>query len=149
MKKIRQKRILELLQQRRIETQEELASLLKDEGFEVTQATVSRDIKELRLVKVLGENGDYYYERNEKSAAESRSNYNIMTDSIISTENAMNIVVVKCVIGRASAVCATIDAMEGTKIVGTIAGDDTIFIVLRNEEDAVLLRDEINEFVAR
>ncbi len=147
MKKQRQERILGLLSERKVETQEEMAALLKSEGFNVTQATVSRDIKELRLVKILGNDGAYFYGKNDVSEGGKR-NYNILTDSIISVDNAVNIVVVKCRAGRANAVCAAIDGMERSKIVGTIAGDDTIFIVLKSEDEAAALRDEIKLLIA-
>ena len=147
MKKQRQERILKILAERKVETQEEIAAILKDEGFEVTQATVSRDIKELRLVKVLGADGTYFYGKSDIAEGGKR-NYNILTDSILSVDNAVNIVVVKCQSGRAGAVCAAIDEMERSKIVGTIAGDDTIFILLKSEDEASALRDEIKALAA-
>ena len=147
MKKQRQERILEILATRKVETQEEIAALLKSEGYNVTQATVSRDIKELRLVKISGNDGAYYYGNSDLAAGGTR-NYNILSDSIISVDNAVNIVVVKCQSGRAGAVCAAIDGMERSKIVGTIAGDDTIFILLKSEDEAAALRDEIKALAA-
>lgn len=147
MKKQRQERILEILATRKVETQEEIAALLKSEGYNVTQATVSRDIKELRLVKISGNDGAYYYGKSDLAAGGKR-NYNILSDSIISVDNAVNIVVVKCQSGRAGAVCAAIDGMERSKIVGTIAGDDTIFILLKSEDEAAALRDEIKALAA-
>ena len=149
MKKKRQARILEIVTDKKIEKQEELVEILKSEGFDVTQATISRDIKELRIVKALNDDGGYYYFVSNLSEKTSRQSYNILTDSIISADNAVNIVVVKCISGRAAAVCATIDEMERSKIVGTIAGDDTIFIVLKNEEDALILKEEIAVLIER
>ena len=149
MKKRRQQRILEIVTEKKIEKQEELVEILKQEGFDVTQATISRDIKELRIVKALGEDGGYYYAAHNIMEKSSRQSYNILTDSIISADNAVNIVVIKCISGRAAAVCATIDEMERSKIVGTIAGDDTIFIVLKNEEEAVILKEEISVLIER
>ncbi|MBQ2946011.1 MAG: arginine repressor [Clostridia bacterium] len=149
MKKRRQQRILEIITDKKIEKQEELVEILAAEGYNITQATVSRDIKELRIVKALGEDGGYYYATGSTASPSLKRSYNILTDSIKSVDNAINIVVVKCISGRAAAVCATIDDMERSKIVGTIAGDDTIFIVLKTEEEAYVLKKEIINLIER
>ncbi|MDD6727808.1 MAG: arginine repressor [Eubacteriales bacterium] len=137
MKKRRHAKILELINSREIETQEELQALLMKAGFEVTQATISRDIKELRLVKELSEKGRYYYSSGKKASTEAvKRTGGIFAESIISVEHAMNIVCVKCLSGMAVAVCTAIDSMEWTGVVGTISGDDTIFVLCKTQEFA-------------
>lgn len=138
MKKRRKAKILEIINNFEIETQEELQSKLRDAGFEVTQATISRDIRELRLVKEQSESGRYIYSAGKK-------NYNdnmagrfifIFSESIISVDYALNTVCVKCFSGTANAACAAIDSMQWSGVVGTIAGDDTIFVLCKTEEFA-------------
>ena len=128
MRTDRHKKILELINNNNIGTQEELADALNKAGYNVTQATVSRDIREMNLVKIRDELG------NTKYAAPVSSGSNIVTlrDSIIHVDSAGNIVVLKCRSGMASAVCAEFDSMHYPNVVGTIAGDDTIFILFRN-----------------
>ncbi|MBR1762739.1 MAG: arginine repressor [Eubacterium sp.] len=135
MKKRRQAKIIELISANEIETQEELQALLIEYGFEVTQATISRDIKELRLVKELSAKGKYYYstgKRNSENAQQRAGS--IFNELIIKIDYAMNIVFIKCFPGMANAVCAAIDGMNLDEILGSIAGDDTIFILCRNED---------------
>ncbi|MDE6659097.1 MAG: arginine repressor, partial [Eubacterium sp.] len=138
MKKRRQAKILEIIRNLDVETQEDLQALLLESGFEVTQATISRDIKELRLVKELSENGRYVYSTGKKINSDSVSvrASGIFIDSVISVENAMNIVCVKCFSGMAGAACAAIDSMQWNEVVGTIAGDDTIFVLCKTENAA-------------
>ena len=137
MKKRRHAKILELIANKQIETQEELQNYLLKCGFEVTQATISRDIKELRLVKELSEKGRYIYSTGKKSNNDSlRRTGGIYADSIISVEHAQNIVCIKCFSGMAVAVCTAIDSMEWTGVVGTISGDDTIFVLCKTEDFA-------------
>ena len=131
MKKRRHAKILELISSGDIETQEELQSYLLKCGFEVTQATISRDIKELRLVKEISDSGRYVYSTGKKASDALRRNGGIFSDSIISVEHAQNIVCIKCFPGMAVAVCTAIDAMEWTGVVGTISGDDTIFVLCK------------------
>ena len=138
MKKRRQAKIIEIISSNEIETQEELQALLIDYGFEVTQATISRDIKELRLVKELSSKGKYYYSTGKRSAENAhRRAGGIFNESIISINYAMNTVVIKCFPGMANAVCAAIDSMELDDVLGSIAGDDTIFILCANENTAM------------
>ncbi len=137
MKKRRQAKILELISSKEIETQEELQELLLQFGYEVTQATISRDIKELRLVKDLSSKGRYVYSTGKKNT----SNINkraggIFNESIIKIDYALNTVVIKCFAGMANAACAAIDSMELEEVLGSIAGDDTIFILCTSEEKA-------------
>ena len=137
MKKRRQAKILELISNKQIETQEELQNYLLNCGFEVTQATISRDIKELRLVKELSDKGRYIYSTGKKANNDSlRRSGGIFSDSIISVEHAQNIVCIKCFPGMAVAVCTAIDSMEWTGVVGTISGDDTIFVLCKTEDFA-------------
>lgn len=138
MKKRRQAKIFELISSNDIETQEELQELLIQHGFEVTQATISRDIKELRLVKELSSTGKYYYSTGKRYYENTqRRAGGIFNESIISINYAMNTVVIKCFAGMANAVCAAIDSMELEAVLGSIAGDDTIFILCANENTAM------------
>ncbi len=137
MKKRRHAKILELISSKNIETQEELQAFLLKCGFEVTQATISRDIKELRLVKELNDKGRYIYSTGKKSSNDAfRRTGGIFADSIIRVEHAQNIVSIKCFTGMANAVCTAIDAMEWTGVIGTISGDDTIFVLCKTEDFA-------------
>ena len=138
MKKRRQAKILDIIKNFNVETQEELQERLRENGFEVTQATISRDIKELRLVKELSENGRYVYSSGKKIGNDSVSTRaaGIFIDSVISVDFAMNTVCVKCFSGMAGAACAAIDSMQWSDVLGTIAGDDTIFVLCRSENAA-------------
>ena len=144
MKKRRQAKIIELISQNPIETQEELQDMLMKYGFEVTQATISRDIKELRLVKDLSSEGRYVYSTGKKSmdVINHRAG-GIFNDTIITIDYAMNTVVIKCFTGMANAVCAAIDSMNLDEILGSIAGDDTIFILCRNEDTARMFTNKL------
>ena len=133
MKNKRQKKILEIITAKDIETQEELQLLLAEEGFTAAQPTVSRDIQELRLVKAVNDEGKYRYIQSGNSDARLS---NLLLQTIISVDYAINMVVIKCHTGMAQAACAMIDSMDYPQVLGTIAGDDTIFILLRNEENA-------------
>ena len=144
MKKRRQAKIIELISQNDIETQEELQQLLNEHGYEVTQATISRDIKELRLVKDLSAKGRYVYSTGKKSVEKINHRAGgIFNETIISYDYALNTVVIKCFPGMANAVCAAIDSMNLNEILGSIAGDDTIFILCRSEETAALFTNKL------
>ncbi len=148
MKSNRHTKIVELIAKYPITTQEELLEYLKAEGFDVTQSTVSRDIKKLRLSKSLDQNGKYRYQAPvTKQNAGNTSFLNIVDSSVISVEYALNMVVVKTYAGMAQAVCAAIDSMEHNAIIGTIAGDDTIFIVCKSEEAARTYSGEFSGYV--
>ncbi|MDO5560618.1 MAG: arginine repressor [Oscillospiraceae bacterium] len=144
MKNKRHKKILEIINENDIDTQEALQEMLNNEGFAVAQPTVSRDIQELRLVKVMTENGKYKYIQSEKREDKFS---NLLVETIIDVDVAMNIVVVKCHTGMAQAACAMLDKMDYSQIVGTLAGDDTIFILLKNELNARKLAAELKKFV--
>ncbi|WP_278320226.1 arginine repressor [Inediibacterium massiliense] len=135
MKYARHAKILEIIDEYEIETQEELAEALKKNNIQVTQATVSRDIKELRLIKVLGKNGRYKYAAmHQQEPAISDRLVKLFKDCILSIDYAGNMIVLKTLVGAGNAACASIDALGLKEIVGTIAGDDTIFILVRHEE---------------
>lgn len=141
MKKGRHEKILELIGEREVGTQEELLELLRDEGFDVTQATVSRDIKELRLIKALSKNGEYIYStgKGDDTVNLSSKFYDLFADSVIKMDYVFNQIVIKCYSGLANAVCASMDQMNFDNLVGTIAGDDTILVVMRTEQSATEL----------
>ena len=138
MKRKRKAKILEIINNFEIETQEELQSKLRDAGFEVTQATISRDIRELRLVKEQSESGRYIYSAGKKNYNDNMAGrfISIFSESILSVDYALNTVCVKCFSGTANAACAAIDSTQWSGVVGTIAGDDTIFVLCKTEEFA-------------
>ena len=151
MKKRRLAKIIELIGTYKIETQEELQAYLKESGFDVTQATISRDIKELRLVKELSEEGRYVYStgvRDQRGESDFRMS-GILNESIISVEYAVNMVCIKCCSGTAGAVCAAIDSARWIGVLGTIAGDDTIMCAIRTTEDTVAVMEKIRKIVSK
>lgn len=122
--------------------------MLLSSGYEVTQATISRDIKELRLVKELSSNGRYVYSTGQKNNDSiTKRTGGIFNESIIRIDYALNTVVIKCFTGMANAACATIDSMNLDEIVGTIAGDDTIFILCRSEETAKIFTSKLRNIL--
>ena len=139
MLKMRQKRlskILKLIKENDIKTQEQLTEYLRNDGFEVTQATVSRDINELGLVKIPSVGGGYKYAFANRARAESSQHLNIFAKAVTSVDFAMHTVVVKTYSGMAQAVAASLDAIIGHDVLGTVAGDDTILIITENPDDA-------------
>ena len=137
MKLNRHQKVLELINTYPINTQEELLKKLRDEGYNVTQSTVSRDIKSLRLQKSLSSDGKYRYTAPNIPNSDLKSNYSgILSSAVVSVETAKNIVVVKTHSGMASAACAAIDSMEFSGVVGSLAGDDTIFIACGDDSFA-------------
>lgn len=148
MKYDRHSKILELIESNVIETQEELAEKLKSSGFDVTQATVSRDIKELRLIKVLAENGRYKYAAiNTPDANITGRLRTIFAESVTNIDFAMNIIVIKTLSGMAQAAAAAIDAMNWPEIVGSIAGDDTIMVITRSEKNSRELAEKFRKMI--
>ena len=148
MKKKRHAKIKEIITEKSIETQEELLLCLKNEGFDVTQATVSRDIKELRLIKALDSNQSYRYMSPHAEVGELEMNYKqIFKSTVISVDCACNIVVVKCHNGMAHGACAAIDSMQWVMVMGSIAGDDTIFLLSRTESEARALVVELKRIL--
>ncbi len=133
MKSARHSMILELIDQYDIDTQEELASLLKARGLKVTQATVSRDIKDLRLIKVLTNEGNYKYATVDKAEAGLKDKFiNIFAHSVVSMAQAGNLIVIKTITGTAPAAAEAIDSMRLEDVVGTMAGDNTIFVAVKD-----------------
>ena len=148
MKTRRHAKILELIRERDIETQDELLRHLREAGFDVTQATVSRDIKELRLIKTLSGSGRYKYSTGSDGSADMSSKFHsLFTDSALSVDYAMNMLVIKCMNGMAQAVCASMDAMYWKDFVGTLAGEDTILVVCRTEAAARETMEEIQKLI--
>lgn len=148
MKSKRQERILELVAKYEIETQDEMMSRLQDEGFNVTQATISRDLRELKLTKTLTARGTYRYCVNPgRHHAGTVKLNNAMVDSIVQVDYSFNNVVVKTYPGLAQAVASAVDGLNMHSILGCVAGDDTIIIVTRNEESSVELSEKIKELM--
>lgn len=144
MKKGRQAAIIKIIERQNVETQQELAQILNDEGFEVTQATVSRDIKALKLSKVPAGNGHQKYVMIHNDDKHLSAKYvNVLKEGFVSIDMAQNILVVKTVSGMAMAVAAAIDAMKYPEIVGSIAGDDTIMMAIRSVEDTKSIMNQI------
>ena len=149
MKNNRHTKILELINKYPITTQEELIDYLRADGYEVTQSTISRDIKQLRLTKTLLPDGKYRYQASPVAEKGAKNNFDtIFSSSVIHIEHAMNQVVIKTFSGMAQAACAAIDMMAFDTIVGTIAGEDTILIVCRNEEEAALCAENFTKYIA-
>lgn len=147
MKTKRQRKILELISDFDIDTQEELASKLVESGFTVTQATISRDIRELNLTKVAIKDGKQKYSVQTNTDIISNSKYiRVLNDGIITLDTAGNILVVKTVAGMAMAVAAAIDAMQIKEILGCIAGDDTIMCVVKHAEEINKVKEYIANF---
>lgn len=150
MKQLRQKKVMELIEQYDIETQEELADRLKAAGFQVTQATVSRDIRELHLLKISAKNRKQKYALPKQEKAGLVDKFGrVLKDGLVSVETAQNILVAKTVSGMAMAVAAAIDAMRFEEIVGTIAGDDTIMMAIRTTEEATAVKNKLQKMLEK
>ena len=144
MKISRQKKIISLISNNEVETQEELADLLCREGFVVTQATVSRDIRELKLTKISTENGKQKYVILESPKSDMEEKYKrVLADGFISVDIAMNIIVIKTISGMAMAVAAAIDGLKFEGILGSIAGDDTVMCVVKTPQQAGEIMEKI------
>lgn len=150
MKTKRQTKILELIQKYDIETQEELSAYLTREGFQVTQATVSRDIRELKLTKIAMDNGRQRYAvLSDADTGMAEKLVRVLREGFVSMDYAGNILVIKTVSGMASAVGAAVDAIKLSEIIGSIAGDDTLMCVIRTEEDAVNIMNKLRKLVEK
>jgi len=148
MKTKRQSKILELIRKNDIETQEELLAHLLKDGFAVTQATVSRDIREMKLTKVSVNGGKQKYTTlNDTTEDLSEKYVRVLRDGFVSMDMAQNILVIKTVSGMAGAVCASLDAMNIHEIVGSIAGDDTIMCAIRTTEDTIAIMKRLRKIV--
>ncbi len=147
-RKTRLARILEIIEERDIGTQEDLAKALRSEGFDVTQATVSRDIRQLRLEKSRTSDGGQKYVAPKDDAALLVGKFSrVMKDGLVSMDQAQNILVIKTVSGMAMAVAAALDHLQFPEIVGCIAGDDTIMVAVRTVNDTVLLMEKIRRLI--
>ena len=150
MKSERHAKILEIIRKNEVETQEELSDRLEREGFQVTQATVSRDIRELKLTKVAMRNGKQKYAALTEPAEDLSQKYiRVLKDGFASMDMAQNILVVRTVSGMAMAVAAALDALNFHEIVGTIAGDDTIMCAVRSVEENIRLMDRLRKMVGK
>lgn len=150
MKSARQVAILEIIAEQAIVTQEELADALRTRGFQVTQATVSRDMKELRLVKALSADGAYRYACGDKN--ENTLNDRLMrmfSETVVSVTSAYNQIVIKTLSASADIACETIDSMQWPEILGTIAGENTILMIVRSIEEVDTVMDRINSMIHR
>jgi len=150
MKSQRQAKILEIISTRDVETQEQLLAALQEAGFRGTQATISRDIKELRIVKELTSLGTYRYST---SAGDITGTFSarlntIFRESVVSFDYAQNIIVVRTLPGLASAAASALDAMNMSAVVGTLAGDDTVMIVMRDNNAAAAFCGEIKNLIS-
>lgn len=148
MKTNRQFKIIEIIQKNEVETQDELSALLEKDGFRVTQATVSRDIRELKLTKIPTAGGRQKYAVITDAPENLSKKYErVLREGFLSMDMAQNILVIKTVSGMASAVCAAIDAMKMREIVGSIAGDDTIMCAIRTVDDTYAVMKKIRRIV--
>lgn len=148
MNNARQEQILKLIGEKDVETQEELAALLNRSGFTVTQATVSRDIHQLQLKKSPGKNGRLRYTRGTEAVPDlSRKYRRVLKDAFVSMDVSLNIVVIKTVSGMAMAAAAALDSLGWPEVLGCIAGDDTIMVVIRKPGDADTLKKRIRDII--
>lgn len=148
MKIKRQTKILELIRENNIETQSELLQRLNEAGFQVTQATVSRDIKEMRLVKVPGSGGTYKYAAETVSEEDRQSYSYLFATAVLSVDYAHTLVVIKTRGGMAQAVCAALDSTNRAGVMGTIAGDDTIFVATRADSASAGLVSDLKKLMS-
>ncbi len=152
MKNSRHKKIVEIVSRQAVETQEELAALLKKSGFCATQATISRDIRELKLMKIPTESGRQKYalmSQTEPLGQPENRFAHILPDAVVSLDTAQNLLVIKTNAGMAMAVAAAIDARMLPDIVGSLAGDDTVFCAVRTAEEAEHIRKQLEEEIRR
>ena len=144
----RQAEVLKLIHQYEIETQEELAQKLQERGFRVTQATVSRDIRELKLTKIAGESGKIRYALLQTKEQNEAGRYvRVLKDTVQRVDIAENLLIIITASGMAMAAAAVLDEMKWNEIVGTIAGDNTIFCAVRSREEAIRVRDKLEKML--
>lgn len=148
MKRNRQEKLLELISRYEIETQDELIERLRENGYSATQATISRDIRELQIAKMTTGRGTYRYVLPKHADPSPAVNFSAtLIDSIINVQYAQNLVVLKTYPGLASAVAAGIDRMQANQILGCVAGDDTILIVTQDEDCARMLSEQVHDLL--
>ena len=150
MKKNRHDKIIEIINSHEVETQEQLAALLSEAGYEVTQATISRDIRQIKLTKMVLEDGRQKYIYANADPKVMHDKYvNVLKAGYVSIDVAQNLLVIKTVPGMAMALATAIDALEVPEVVGCIAGDDTIFVAIRTADDAENLRERFIRLIGR
>ena len=148
MKNARHEQILKLIREHDVETQEELAELLNRSGFAVTQATVSRDIRQLQLHQPAGPDGHFRYSAKNAGDPENALRYRrVLRDAFVSMDVSSNILVIHTVSGMAMAAAAALDSLDWSELLGCIAGDDTIIAVIRSPEDADVLRGKLGQIM--
>lgn len=148
MKTVRQVAILDIIEKQEIETQEELASALNARGIRVTQATVSRDIKELRLLKVLTPSGKYKYATGDQADNNLTDRFiRMLAESLLSVSSANNLIVVKTLSGSANVAAEALDSMHWPEVLGTLAGDNTVLLIIRSNEETFTVTSRIREMM--
>ena len=147
MKTVRQVAILDIIEKQEIETQEELASALNARGIRVTQATVSRDIKELRLLKVLTPSGKYKYATGDQADNLTDRFIRMLAESLLSVSSANNLIVVKTLSGSANVAAEALDSMHWPEVLGTLAGDNTVLLIIRSNEETITVTSRIREMM--
>ena len=148
MKTVRQVAILDIIEKQEIETQEELASALNARGIRVTQATVSRDIKELRLLKVLTPSGKYKYATGDQADNNLTDRFiRMLAESLLSVSSANNLIVVKTLSGSANVAAEALDSMHWPEVLGTLAGDNTVLLIIRSKEETITVTSRIREMM--
>ena len=148
MKTVRQVAILDIIEKQDIETQEELAEALRDRGIDVTQATVSRDIKELRLLKVMAAGGVYKYATADKAEHGLSDRFiRMLTESVLSVTSANNLIVVKTLSGSANVAAEALDSLHWPEILGTLAGDNTVLHIVRSNDEVPAVITRIQEMM--
>lgn len=148
MKTVRQVAILDIIEKQEIETQEELASALNARGIRVTQATVSRDIKELRLLKVLTLSGKYKYATGDQADNNLTDRFiRMLAESLLSVSSANNLIVVKTLSGSANVAAEALDSMHWPEVLGTLAGDNTVLLIIRSNEETITVTSRIREMM--
>lgn len=148
MKTVRQVAILDIIEKQEIETQEELASALNARGIRVTQSTVSRDIKELRLLKVLTPSGKYKYATGDQADNNLTDRFiRMLAESLLSVSSANNLIVVKTLSGSANVAAEALDSMHWPEVLGTLAGDNTVLLIIRSNEETITVTSRIREMM--
>ena len=148
MKTVRQVAILDIIEKQEIETQEELASALNARGIRVTQATVSRDIKELRLLKVLTPSGKYKYATGDQADNNLTDRFiRMLAESLLSVSSANNLIVVKTLSVSSNVAAEALDSMHWPEVLGTLAGDNTVLLIIRSNEETITVTSRIREMM--
>ncbi len=148
MKTVRQMTILDLIEKQDIETQEELSDALRSRGIKVTQATVSRDIKELRLLKVLTPNGSYKYATADKAENGLGDRFiRMLSESLLSVAASNNLIVVKTLNGSANVAAEALDSLHWSEILGSLAGDNTILLIIRTESEVAAVMGRLQQMI--